>query len=447
MYIKQITLKNIKSFKDVTFDFTRPDGSFAGWTVFVGGNGSGKTTVLRAIALALTESGFLSRINGWISTGESRATALATICWDSGTDHFRALNDVSADFPTGDFEAGVKWVDDGIEGDLFESGTTFGRLETSSFPYAPKQGPWRGGNQGWFLAGYGPMRRLSGSSDDANFIQKLEVHADRIITLFVEGAALSDGEEWLRRVHARSLESDRADLEEIKCLLSGTKALLNDGLLPDGYKISRVTVDRVYIKNGRGVELPLDDVSDGCRSVLATALDLVRGLYESYGDLFAIESTDNDSAWINLPGVVLIDEAEAHLHPAWQRDLPEWFKRHFPNIQFIVTTHSPLIAQAADDNGLFILPGQGDVDSAPRRATAEELERIRLRTAYDALLETAFGLDTTRTPATINLMERWQWLDAKRRAGKLGETEVDEYSELRGKMQIAFPAKSELADV
>jgi hypothetical protein len=44
-------------------------------------------------------------------------------------------------------------------------------------------------------------------------------------------------------------------------------------------------------------------------------------------------------------------------------------------------------------------------------------------------------------------MERWQWLDAKRRAGKLGESELDEYSELRGKMQIAFPAKSELADV
>ena len=47
-------------------------------------------------------------------------------------------------------------------------------------------------------------------------------------------------------------------------------------------------------------------------------------------------------------GVILIDEIDAHLHPAWQKRIGFWLKAHFPNIQFIVTTHSPFICQAAD---------------------------------------------------------------------------------------------------
>ena len=47
------------------------------------------------------------------------------------------------------------------------------------------------------------------------------------------------------------------------------------------------------------------------------------------------------------PGVVLIDEVDAHLHPTWQRRIGLWFREHFPKLQFIVSTHSPLICQAA----------------------------------------------------------------------------------------------------
>jgi predicted ATPase len=53
-------------------------------------------------------------------------------------------------------------------------------------------------------------------------------------------------------------------------------------------------------------------------------------------------------------GVELIDEVDAHLHPEWQREVGFWLKRHFPKIQFLVTTHSPSICQAAAPNGLFV---------------------------------------------------------------------------------------------
>jgi predicted ATP-binding protein involved in virulence len=47
---------------------------------------------------------------------------------------------------------------------------------------------------------------------------------------------------------------------------------------------------------------------------------------------------------ISSPGVVIIDEIDAHLHVSWQKRIGGWLKTHFPNIQFIVTTHSPTSA-------------------------------------------------------------------------------------------------------
>ena len=49
-------------------------------------------------------------------------------------------------------------------------------------------------------------------------------------------------------------------------------------------------------------------------------------------------------------GVAPIDEIDAHLHPAWQREIGFWLKQCFPKGQFIVTSHNPMICQAADQH-------------------------------------------------------------------------------------------------
>ena len=77
-------------------------------------------------------------------------------------------------------------------------------------------------------------------------------------------------------------------------------------------------------------------------------LDILRHLINVYG-LTDLTGRDTDGKLFFMrSGVVLIDEIDAHLHPEWQREIGFWLKRHFPNIQFIVTTHSPIICQAAD---------------------------------------------------------------------------------------------------
>lgn len=55
------------------------------------------------------------------------------------------------------------------------------------------------------------------------------------------------------------------------------------------------------------------------------------------------------------PGIVLIDEVDLYLHPLWQRHVLQDFQNAFPNIQFIVTTHSPFIVQSVDTKNVITL--------------------------------------------------------------------------------------------
>jgi predicted ATP-binding protein involved in virulence len=146
---------------------------------------------------------------------------------------------------------------------------------------------------------------------------------------------------------------------------------------------------------------------------------------------------------VDKPGVVLIDEIEAHIHPSWQREIPEWFKIHFPRVQFFVTTHSPLVAQAADDNGAFLLPASVDVASEPRALSEDELARLRLGHAEKTLLGVAFGLKSVRSRWAVAQIERWKRLNAKSKAGvRLNGNETAELGELKREMELVFEPPS-----
>jgi hypothetical protein len=119
---------------------------------------------------------------------------------------------------------------------------------------------------------------------------------------------------------------------------------------------------------------------------------------------------------IQRSGVVLIDEIDAHLHPEWQREIGFWLKRHFPNIQFIVTTHSPIICQAADENGLFVLPEPGS-GGTPRPLTNAEYQTVIAARPDTILLTSAFGLQNTRSPRAVEARATLAMLNSRKRAG------------------------------
>jgi len=259
-----------------------------------------------------------------------------------------------------------------------------------------------------------------------------------MVTLFREDAALSESEEWLKKLHSRVLEKN-GEASEHKTLLEGVQTFLNAGLLPQDLQISKVTVDHVLLRNAEGLELPMRDLSDGCRSIYAFILDLIHSFFEVYRAESLFKQSEEGYIFIDKPGVVLIDEIEAHLHPSWQQILPDWLKTRFPKVQFIVTTHSPIIAQAADPGGIYVLPLQNEIDRAPRRLDQHEYDKIVLRRAEKTLLGEAFGLKDTFSKRAKQLIDEWKRLNAKNKAGALlTPAERADLNELGEQMQFIY---------
>lgn len=125
----------------------------------------------------------------------------------------------------------------------------------------------------------------------------------------------------------------------------------------------------VVIKNGD--RLRFNQLSSGERMVMYLVSDIARRL---------TFSAQNDENTINGSGIVLIDELDLHLHPAWQKTIVQALKNTFPNVQFIVTTHAPLILSTLRPENILAL-SDGNVISK------ENLPKVFSGTADEVLEE------------------------------------------------------------
>lgn len=102
---------------------------------------------------------------------------------------------------------------------------------------------------------------------------------------------------------------------------------------------------------GRKKVTPWYALSDGYRNVIAMAADLA---YKC----ITLNPHLGEEATTKATGIVLIDELDLHLHPSWQRRVVNSFKSAFPNLQFVTTTHSPFIIQSLKNHELYDLQGK-----------------------------------------------------------------------------------------
>jgi predicted ATP-binding protein involved in virulence len=174
--------------------------------------------------------------------------------------------------------------------------------------------------------------------------------------------------QWLIDNHARSLDGKESAGELCRAAIR----VLSDELLPDDYEITEVDSDGLWVTN-RGRPFPLREMSDGYRSITALVVDLIKQVHACYAGLHS--EVRDGTPMITAAGVVLIDEIDAHLHVSWQRQIGGWLKAHFPNMQFIVTTHSPYICQAADPGGLSRLPGPNE-EKSPHVVDQDLFDRV-----------------------------------------------------------------------
>ncbi len=108
---------------------------------------------------------------------------------------------------------------------------------------------------------------------------------------------------------------------------------------------------------------PFGNLSAGQRVMLALVADLAIKIVTQNNFLVPPDELGpDDEPWprvlVQTPGVVLIDELDVHLHPKWQRGVVESLRKVFPGIQFITTTHSPFIIQSLREDELINLQGQ-----------------------------------------------------------------------------------------
>ncbi len=177
-------------------------------------------------------------------------------------------------------------------------------------------------------------------------------------------------------------------------------------------------------------------MSDGYRSVLSLTFELLRQLSIAYGpDIF--ETHDDGKITVKFPGVVQIDEVDAHLHPTWQKRIGFWFREHFPQMQFIVTTHSPLVCQAAEKGSIFLLPRPG-TDEVGRMLEGAERDRLIYGDILDAYSTEAFGGGETRSPKGQEMLELLGKLNVKEMLEGLTREEQEEQERLR----LALPSSA-----
>lgn len=416
MYVQRLRIENIRSIENFELRFSETQA--AGWHVIIGSNGSGKSTVVRSLALALTgpkeAAALRQNWNAWQRVGATNATIQLKFLVDD--------RDI--------FEKRGRRTKDSIEVELIfkaiESSIGGPRVEVvaGAGQQAGSRTIW-GTNNGWFSASFGPFRRFTGGDQAFDRLYYSNPRLAPHLSAFGEDVALAEALRWLRELRVKQLESGD---DEGKLLQNLVDFLNRSGLLPHGSQIAEVHSEEVVVRDANDSEVAVEQMSDGYRSVLSMIFEILRQMTRSYGVAAVIEALDREAGAIRLPGVVAIDEVDAHLHPSWQKEIGPWFTRCFPEVQFIVTTHSPIICRNARTVWRLAVPGS-DEQSGPLDGIA--LDRLIHGSILDAYGTQYFGRDIARSDESKELMEELAQLNRRALRGQINSEELSRLDKLR----------------
>jgi uncharacterized protein (TIGR02646 family) len=305
----------------------------APWTMLLGENGHGKTTVLRALALALM---------GRAARG-------------------RAGIDVAANIRHGRPHAEIRvTVTGAIQPRVLRLDRRTGAMAMVEGDDAPA-----------LLAAYG-AGRLPPPRAPRALARRYRVRP-RVESLFDPHTPLMPAEQWLIDQHERDPAAFDIAARALKRLL----------LEEEEDTVFECHGEHVVLSRNDGHE-ELGQLSDGYRSMLALAADLMSHFAMRYGSFEAAE------------GIVLVDELGTHLHPRWQMRIVEAFKLAFPRIQFVATTHDPLCLRGLANEEVAVL--RRTPDGRIFAVARDELPPLRGLRVDQLLTSEVFGLSSTVDP-------------------------------------------------
>ncbi|MEM8994725.1 MAG: AAA family ATPase [Acidobacteriota bacterium] len=280
--IEKVVLRDFRSIESLTLNMAAGDADRAGWTVLLGENGTGKSTVLHGIALALAGHAYREQLQ------EERSLDASAFVRRSAASPTPRSGSVEVYLSGVKEPVGLKVV--------------AGELQFSGEAEAPV-----------LLLGYGSTRLLPRGGASASTGSE---HA-RVDNLFDPFVALGDARQFL-------LGLEPSDFGSVAAAFA---ALLDLG--SDVRLVQNRDEDRIDVHLFETI-VPLEQLSDGYQSVIALAADIMSILRQRWGSMAVAE------------GIVLLDELGAHLHPKWRLGIVQSLRQTFPRVQFIVTTHDPL---------------------------------------------------------------------------------------------------------
>ncbi len=420
MYLKKIIIQNIRSVSRFEMKFETP----AGWHVILGDNGAGKSTIVRSIALGIVgpNDAKALRVNlaEWIKKDADGDAKIGLLVMKHDQDS-KIGQSRPRIIP---FDANVSIVKNDNGALMLKSDTKPAYDNIWSNAY------------GWFSCAFGPFRRFSGGEKDWMKVYYSDPRAAAHLSVFGEDVALTEAIDWLKDLHIKSLENNQSNFVNgtDNTILQSLKSFLNEGgLLPHGAKLDSISSEGVFFIDGNGSKVDVTQMSDGYRSILSLTFELIRQMVRAYGHDRVFKNFSHGKYSIELPGVVLIDEIDAHLHPTWQARIGNWFTSLFPNIQFIVTTHSPLICRASENGTIWRLRAPG-TDQDSKEVVEIEKERLLYGDLLDAYGTELFGKNITQSESGQEMATEMATLTLKSFRGEITENESKRLNELKSIM-------------
>ena len=277
MWIEEISLENIKCFERTSISL-KQNKDRAGWITLLSENGGGKTTILQSIALMLAgpevASQLLPRPTGWLRQEGKPGKISCRLHKDDSDSGVFGVDKVRNAFGysihvTGDEPVMIRGKSHSQPG-LHESGDkALSWLRQNAFSSQ---------SRGWFAAGYGAFRRLTRRSQVIVPTMQLPSRFTNFSTQFFEDEGLAAFETWLIYLDSREAKGQESRRKEMS-----VDAI--NGLLPHGAKFDSIDVGGRILFDIGGEKVPTFALSDGYRSVLSLAGDLVWRLITSFPDM------------------------------------------------------------------------------------------------------------------------------------------------------------------
>jgi predicted ATP-binding protein involved in virulence len=343
MFLKKIGISNFRAIEDMKIEFE------GGFNIIIGDNGVGKTSILEAISVAL--GGFLVGID------------------DVKTKHFTndEIRRVSELLGQGSYN--IRYITPTkVECEIELNGENYiwtrkrSSLKASRSTVEPRDICKKAAQLSQDSSNILPLlnfqsvsRMWSQRREKSENIFKKENFSRNVgyIDCISQESNVKLLLNWCKRMEQISWQEDKkiAEYEAVKNALAKFMSIMN------GTNVNKVLYDKkteeLVYKEGDNV-LPIKFLSAGYQSLIWMVLEIAYRMAVLNPNLLTNITEETT-------GIVLIDELDLHLHPKWQWKIIEALKQTFPKIQFIATTHSPIILASCKDERVILIDSNMEV--------------------------------------------------------------------------------------